>query len=339
MKKVLRYLTRAALVLGLGTVLAFPAGVLVLGGSSARAAIDISRRSDLLGLKYGVFVHYVPGLTEDANGVVVSDVDTLADDFDAVQFADDLESFDVQYVKFTAWHANMIPLYPSAVQTAWRGPGTSATRDMIRDIIDAVKAKGISVILYTHPRVGHSFSNADMTATGWGSGSTYLNPNPDPGTFDYSTWNNFVQESYAELLARYGGDIDGLYIDEGDGNGQSQNVVDYPALRTMTDAFPNITTLHNYFGNLYSAHIADQERAGPIGFPSGSAATWPAKTDLVMSPLITPTWWTTEPASVPNVSPFTSVDLFRYTVLQASANRVGGGVSWSAGVYPGGNAA
>jgi hypothetical protein len=41
-------------------------------------------------LKYGLFIHLVPGLTVNHDGVVVDDANALANDFDAGQFANDL---------------------------------------------------------------------------------------------------------------------------------------------------------------------------------------------------------------------------------------------------------
>ncbi|MFE7845292.1 discoidin domain-containing protein [Microbacterium sp. NPDC057407] len=322
--------------------------LLLVGASSAatpppaHAAIEVARADDILADKYGVFVHYVPGLTVNGSGAVVSDVNTLANNFDATGFAEDLEDFGVEYVKFTAWHANMIPLYPSAVQTAWRGSGTSSTRDLIGDMIDAVAAKGIKIILYTHPRVGHSFSEADMAATGWGSGGTtwcsppsgQLCPNPNPSTFSFATWNDFILEAYDELLDRYGDDIDGIYVDEGDGAAQSQNVVDYPALRALIKQY-NLPMFHNYYGNLYSADIADKEYWNWEEFASTDGDTWPASAYRSVSATVTTNWWTSH-SSTATALRYTADDMYRYTVLQAATNRVGGGVAWSAGVYPGG---
>ena len=77
--------------------------------------------------KYGIFVHYVQGLTIRADGSSPANVDTLAAEFNASQFAADVNSFGADYVVFTAWHLAMRPLYPSAVHESWR-PGQSSER-------------------------------------------------------------------------------------------------------------------------------------------------------------------------------------------------------------------
>ena len=41
-------------------------------------------------------------------------------------------------------------------------PGHSAKRDLIGDMIKACKAKGVQVLLYTHPRDGHDFMKGDQ---------------------------------------------------------------------------------------------------------------------------------------------------------------------------------
>ena len=71
-----------------------------------------------------------------------------------------------QYVQFTAWHANMNALYPSKVLQR-RLPGHCSRRDVIADLIRAVRAKNIRLILYIHPSDGHDFSRADQDRVGW----------------------------------------------------------------------------------------------------------------------------------------------------------------------------
>lgn len=116
--------------------------------------------------KYGIFAHYVQGLTMRPNGTYPSDVDSLAAEFNATQFAADVNSFGADYVIFTAWHLAMRPLYPSAVNESWR-PGQSADRDVIRDLINALKPYGIRLVLYIHATDGHDFSSTDQALTGW----------------------------------------------------------------------------------------------------------------------------------------------------------------------------
>lgn len=303
---------------------------------TAAAATPVTEIDNLLSMKYGLFVHYVPGLTVNKQGVVVNDINALANDFDAQGFANDLESFGVEYVKFTAWHKGMYPLYPSAVMTKWRGPGTSSSRDLIGEMIDAVRAKGIAVLLYTHPRDGHDMSNTDQIATGWGDNGAAFGSEPNPATFNFTKWNDFINESYRELLDRYASRITGIYLDEGDGQARSYNVVDYPRLRTLIrNANPKLVVQQNFYGNLYSADVADHEYYRWGEFANNDGSVWPAYKNQSVSSVAASLWWTTVPSTT-NVMTFTPEDMYRYSVLQVAANRSGGGVNWAAGVYPGG---
>jgi hypothetical protein len=327
------YTIRAAVV-AVATVALLAVG-LTPAGQPAVAAPAASAAPDFSSLKYGIFVHYVPGLTTDKNGVVVNDIDQLASQFDAQGFANDVASFGVQYVKFTAWHKGMFPLYPSARMTAWRGSGTSASIDLIGQMIDAVRAKGIAVMLYTHPRDGHDMSSADQTATGWGSGAG-TSPIPDPATFNFTKWNDFINDIYGELLDRYGSRISAIYLDEGDGNPQDSQVVDYPRLRaTIKSKAPSIVIEQNYYGTVHTADTPDHEYDKWGAFSSNDGSTWVADKYESISSVVSSSWFTTVPSTTPTTT-WSAADIFRYTVLEAGTNVTGGGVGWAAGVYPGG---
>lgn len=289
------------------------------------------------GQRYGMIVHLVPELTVNSSGAPVTDINALANAFDAQAFANDLADFKVEYVIFTAWHFRMKPLYPSAVATRYRGAGTSSNRDLIRDMIDAVKAKGIRVLLYTHPRDGHDLASAsERTATGWGVGTGATNSDPNPSTFNFLKWNNFVLESYRELMDRYGNDIDGLFIDEGDSNGRSENVVDYVRLRATLKAYnPNLVLIQNNYGSNYTADFGVKEYFYQQEFSSSNGDDWPAYQQRSVSTLFSDNWWAAR-ALGQNTPRFTPEALFRYTVLQAGINRTGGGVNWAAGPYANG---
>jgi hypothetical protein len=288
-------------------------------------------------MKYGFFVHYVPRLTVYPNGERCDDLNELAKKFDAQAFAEDLKAMQVEYVIFTAWHGYMNLLYPSEKMNQWL-PGHSANHDMIGEMVRAVKDKDIKVYLYTHPRVGHSFRiDAEKEATGWGSG---INPvkkfNPNWATFDFAKWNHFINDIYAELVDRYGDEIDGIWIDEGSPAGDSYRVVDYERLRkTIKTRNPNLTMINNFYGTLYSCDIGMREYGpgwGEFGQPDG--AKWPSYT-IPVGATFAGKWLATNPKQI-NPVQFSASDMFRYVVLQAGVNTCGGGVAWAAGPYAGG---
>ena len=112
--------------------------------------------------KYGFFVHYVFRISRFSDGSVPERMDEFVESFDVEGFADQIASMGVQYFILTAWHANTIPIYPSAVNEKWRpGENKSSKRDLLGEIIDAINARGIKMILYTHPRDGHDFDEIE----------------------------------------------------------------------------------------------------------------------------------------------------------------------------------
>jgi len=305
--------------------------------------------ADYRSMKYGFFVHYVWGgdayfVTVNKDGSKPAGLDDLADRFDAQGFAKDLSAMGVEYVLFTAWHANMNVLYPSKVMDKWL-PGHASKRDLIGDMIQACKAKGIQVLLYTHPRDGHDFNDADMAKTGWHRGQ---HPNPDFDKWDRAKWNDFINEAYAELVDRYGKDILGLYLDEGSGAADSYRVVDYPRLRkTITAKHPHLVMMQNDYGNLYSADLGNQEVFYNHSFASADGDQWNSY-KIPISIVTGSIFWAAfpegkiEPAQTSDKVGFNKwvqyspESMFRYTALQAGSNTDGGGVIWAAGPYAGG---
>ena len=55
----------------------------------------------------------------DINGVAPTSADEVANKFNAAQYANDVAQAGVQYVVFTAWHANNHPLWPSPTMAKW----------------------------------------------------------------------------------------------------------------------------------------------------------------------------------------------------------------------------
>jgi alpha-L-fucosidase len=124
------------------------AAILLFGLGCLAANAQIS--PTYLQKKFGFFVHYVwagGGLTVDRHGKSPASFDALADAFDAKGFAADMEAWGVEYVIFTAWHANINPLFPSETMQKWGMPGHACKRDVLRDVIDACKSKGIPVMI------------------------------------------------------------------------------------------------------------------------------------------------------------------------------------------------
>jgi hypothetical protein len=288
--------------------------------------------------KYGFFVHYVWGgspdkrFTIDKEGGVPQSFDEFARAFDAEGFASDLSRWGVEYVILTAWHYNINPLFPSETMKKWGLDGHRCERDVLGDVIQACKAKGIPVMLYTHPRDGHDLNLEDQIKTGWGGPN---GTDPDWSKFDRKKWNDFTNDLYRELIVRYGDDIIGIFSDEGSAAGDSWRVIDYPRLRrTVKSLQPDLVMEQNWYGTVYSLDIGCKEYAHWGEFANRDGNAWPAWR-MPVGTIFTPAWWASKPAGE-RATYFSAEDMFRYSVLQAGANHEGSGIQWAAGNYAGG---
>lgn len=295
-------------------------------------------------LRYGFFVHYIADLQKGAeykDGSRPGSYDEAADNFDVPGFAEALEQMQVEYLIFTSWHFRMIPLYPSEVTAKWR-PDCCIRRDLLGEIIDAVRAKGIRVILYTHPRDGHDFTGPERTNCGWSVGEQFQDPQPDSKTFDYDKWNAYSLALYQELLDRYGTRIDAVYTDgAGPGGMDADNcvvayqepVINYLKIREIVKtANPDLAIVQNGFGPMFSddfimpeGYFGMEERL-PVG-------RWPAcEKALAMTPF---TGWVPSGKYGEDVRRLDPADIARFTIFQATCN-TGGGTCWASGPYCGG---
>ncbi|MEJ7736476.1 MAG: alpha-L-fucosidase [Chitinophagaceae bacterium] len=296
------------------------------------AYLHFLQNHDFRSLKYGILVHYVAGATVYRDGTVCRNNDSLTANFDPVKFAAEIDSMQVEYLIFTAWHKDMRLLYPSVKMDSWI-TGHTSHKDLIGEILTAVGAKGIKVLLYTHPYLGYHFDDQEKNATGWGAGVNLLGDDaPNWHTFKYAKWNDFINDIYRDLLDKYGSRISGLFIDEGDKRANMDKAVDFPRLRsTIKSRFPNLIMIQNNHGKLYWSDIGAKEYFGWEEFGQVNSNKWPSSGSPVVS-VISRDWW----ASLPHSSValrYNVESLFTYTVVQAGINVQGGGVAWAASPY------
>jgi len=226
------------------------------------------QKKDIRSCKFGLFVHYVLYCSQFADGRKPKDINEAVDNFDVEAFADSVVEMGVEYLLITAWHARVQPLYPSPVTEKWR-PGNSPNRDLLGEILDSMQARNIPVLLYTHPRDGHDFTEEDKIKTGWGAGRDAEDgQHPNEATFDYHRWTAYMMEMYEELADRYASRIVGFYTD---GNGSKDprdlfhtnkdfQVVDYLKMRDiMLSRNPDLITFQNYYGDAYGQHFGNSE--------------------------------------------------------------------------------
>lgn len=271
--------------------------------------------------RYGLFVHYVPGLSIFPTGGTSTDINVVANNFNAKQLADDAQAFGMEYVIITAFHAKMRPLYPSAVTEKWR-PGNSSNRDCIRDLINELKPKGIKLLLYVHSTDGFEFPAAELAATGWGD-----------TTSNYLKWNNYVSELMTEVGNRYGTDLDGFWLDMTMST-EYKTMIDKPRIRkALLSGNPKRVLVGN------GSNLQDgMDYSSWESYPSGLPITWNGSSKQVA--LLAGSkddrykWWacTKQGTWGARLSP---EDLYRFTVLQTAVN-YDGGVAWAASPYIGG---
>jgi autotransporter-associated beta strand protein len=290
------------------------------------ANTGISNMERWKSMKHGFFVHYV---WDGTNGPMRPDgsrptsIDDTANSFDAPGFADDMAAMGVEYVIFTAWQANFFPLFPSSAMNKYHS-GRTPTRDMVGDMITAVRAKGIRVLLYTHPYQPIKYLG------------TYPNQYAD------LEWNdNLINDVYAELVDRYGDRIDGLFVDENFWQGNQDEYVNYDRLSdTIRRRNPELVLMHNWGAwsscAIYTTDMTHRET------PPGAdldANPWVSETTPVPSTQLVGPQWSASVAKVPLPSGTTAgrsaEGIFRTAVLGAGSCTSGGGWIWGAGPYSG----
>ncbi len=228
-----------------------------------------------------------------------------------------------EYLIFTAWHCGMNPLYPSDKMEEWLGPGHSSQRDLLQELLDACDAKGIDVYFYTQPSEAHDFTPAEQAAVGYVNQST-------PTT----TYNNFINEVFAEITERYKTQFKGFWFDKG----LSYGCTDTKRIgETIRAIMPDAVLIANTFAN-ESADFGALEtknpkvtfgRDGYTGISNTDEETWPAYERSIS--FVSDRSWSAEPGGTIR---YTSEQMYKYTVLEAGVNEEGGGVAWAMGPYP-----
>ncbi|HBJ18569.1 MAG TPA: hypothetical protein DDY70_02320, partial [Clostridiales bacterium] len=289
-------------------------------------------KNDFEAMKYGMFVHYVPS-TVYADKTLVVNIDDLADNFDAVQFAADVKASGAEYLVLTVWHGCTYTLFPSIANERWRDdrstdaahPKTYSDRDVIADVLDALEPYGIPLHLYVHPSEGKDFSAEDKVLTGW-----------DDATDNYRTWNLYTNELMYELCERYGERIAGLWIDaffDHIPKGEAQE-----RFRAMCTANNPKVILQMNVGLRESEHIEN-----PLpGHNGADYRCWEFShtENLEAIPLtknqtaiVIGSQWFTDTAKDADITINSPEEIFRYLVAQASLSQAGGFLA-SAGCYP-----
>lgn len=302
--------------------------------------------------KYGLFVHYVAGLTKDTNGNTVSDIDVLADDFDAAQFAKDVNDMGFEYVIFTVAHSQQRNLYPSETMKRWRDdrrttPGVKTYTDdvdVVEELYQALAPYDIDLHLYLCELDGLYWSAEDRELTGWDDCGGEADG-------DHERYNQFQVELADEMASRYAGKVKGFWFDgyfiHGPAGtyGPTHGVIDQdqykeaflaydPGLALVGNVgtnrqrnpYPEWTSLGYRCQELYN--FADTYYNPDAKNDDGR--TWTVNENQAAQ-VVANSWWATNKANNMKVS---KENLFLYVVGAASLSK-SGGVALAMGCFPG----
>lgn len=284
----------------------------------------------------GLFVHYTYGgagnpQTVYSNGNPTASVNELANAFDAAKFAATCAALKMQYVVFTVWHFGIHVLYPSAVMNSYM-PNHASTRDVIADLLDALRPYGIRLVLYIHPLDGKDMTAPEQALVGW-----------NDATNNYAAWNTFTNALITECGLRYGSGVEGFYLDSVESAewlARFPTVAQNNALRASALSGHPGRVLMGIAG-LRDWGLRQKQVLGPRVReynPAPAQITDWIGSETALSALVVTNgaWWAISPDNV-NVFRFTSQDWFRYYVLKTGCNDPGqgGGLQVSCGVYAG----
>ena len=313
-------------------------GVIKIFVPSGQARAPFVQYSDNFALRYGLNITWTGAPDGNGNPIVFSDgtrafsMDEFANSVNVPAVVNQIASLDFEYVILTEFHGYQTTLHPCAALDSWRGPGYTALRDMIGELIAALKARGIKMYLFTHPLDGYDGYTAEQQAlVGWN----------DP-TDGYKRWNDYINDVYAELVERYGDDLAGIQFDSE--FGMSGWDVTYQKL----DLVRLRQTILSRRPQLQLAALAGPNDTAELGWkevwrpswldPWGSRSdidynveTWPAY--LRVSGIVEAYHWGTIEPPDQGMARLNGAQMFRYTVLQAGAGTEGTGMAWAASPY------
>jgi len=303
---------------------------------------------DITKCKLGMFIHHTLKDGYFTDGSQPKDMDELADAFDTEGFADSLVKMGVEYIIYTAWNFKAQPLFPSPVTEKFR-PGNSPKRDLLGDIIDSVTARGIHVMLYTHPRDGHDFTEEEKENTGWGRGGHPTdNQAPDYDNFNNERWNEYTLALYEEVAERYATRLTGYYTDS---NGpkdpphyqhshKDHQIVNYLKIRNMMKSHnPDLLTFQNHYGYVYTNDFGNNETyisylTRLVGFRNAEKWHCAKRSATTLAPF--GSWTSGESLREESALVADKKDLLRYVLFNGSCS-VCGNVLFASGTFAEGN--
>lgn len=250
------------------------------------------------------------------DGSLPGDVNEIADALDVGRFAEDCRDMGVEYVNFTAYHAHMYVLYPSRVVES-RLPGHTSRRDVVGELADALHRRGIKLQLYIHATIGDTMTEEERARLRW-----------HDKTGGYLAWNDFFNEFFGEMAARYRNRVDSYYIDM-IFDDPYLDMIDRKRIReTLLAHDPHVVITGNGEAN-ETVDYSSREDCDILIPEVEQRLAFPVQTVVCLSNL----WWSTAPATSPRVAKYDAEHLMKYLVLTAGANVGGGGMAIGASPY------
>lgn len=317
--------------LALATVFTFAATPAETPFKDQDHALDIFKK------RMGLFIHWTAAIPEHGSGICFSNgelsktPDEFADTIDVAKVCDEIAALGFEYVVLTDFHGLGTMLHPSKASDKWRGAGYASRRDVVGEIIAALKARGIGMILFTHPLDGHDFTPEQKERLGWN----------DPAD-GYKRWNDFINDVYAELTDRYGKDLMAIGFDSEfslSGNEEWKGKLDRERLRQTILSRRSDLSLMALAGPNETCELGMKELWRPSWFDPWmtraeddyNVETWPAYRRCIG--VVQGHHWATITPPTGGQARLTAEQMYRYTVLQAGTATEGPGVSWAASPY------
>lgn len=309
--------------------------------ASGHAAGYVPHYSDAFKMRHGLFIHWVGASPTQRSGAKRYDgtpyepgsINEFANAIDVEAVADEMKALGFEYVLITDFHGYGTMLHPSAASDRWRGPGYASERDVIGEMIAALKKRGIGFILFTHPLCGHIY--ADREKLGW-----------DDPTDGYKKWNDFVNDIYGELADTYGADMMGIGFDSEfglSGDTNSFGKLDHVRLReTILSRAPNLQ-LYSLPGPVLATEFGHKEvwradwhdRWKSRAENDYNVETWPSYRRKVS--VVVPDHWVTIRAASEGMTHLNGDQMYRYSIIQSATSTDGPGNAWAASPYADGS--
>ena len=350
--------------------------VKVLVPAAVAETANTNQTVDYSALRYGIFMHWFANDNKQKSKLVTREettggISSYADLCDVEAMVADIADLGFEFFNVTDFHGIGVALHPNAALDYWRGEHLyTSSRDLIREMIDALKKRGVYLSLFTHPLDGHDFPPAQQKLLGFGCGDPSADAGPDQATVHgvpgrertpeevavieelkatrFQKWNDFVNDVYGDLASRYGKDIIAMGFDSAWGEQVQENIdgvkkLDLNRLRKTIETYaPDLPLASLSPANELTGYsIKEVWRPSwldPWMERGNHSSDYEGPYDVEDWPcyyrpvaVVTTEHWA--PLAEKMILHLTAEQLFRYAVFQISASLEGAGIMWGTTSY------